>query len=561
MTEFVSSAANSDDSRCFDAAPSDPCPLPHPPTNPTRSFWLATSSPPAEASPAPEHPGPGTIDVAIIGSGITGISAVYHLVHSDELPASVKSIAVFEARDFCSGATGRNGGHLTPASALAFNDLAADEAYLNTHIDAIEPSSSRTPADVIRRILTLEAKTAFDITEIVEKAKIAAASESAEQSGRTVEDVELVNQKNWHLCFTAGEEAGFEASLAAASDAGLVDFVQRIRKVSKEECDRTLEHPVGVHCAYEIPGGTVHPRRLVTLFWRLAHRRALDRKLSLKLYTHTPIESLTSPHGSSSHPTELHTTAGATFRARYVIHATNAYVSHLAPQLSGPTSPSGPHLGVVSTRAQCIAALPTSQARHWPMGFSLHDGFEYLHQRPVRSASSSTLSASAVPPPPLIFGGGRYLSDSMEYGISDDGAVHPTISHFLRSFLVRTWPGIFPSPPVSETPTLAPVSHEWTGIIGMTRSKNPLVGPLPAGTPPFSSSAATTSAANATAVPGQYVAAGYSGHGMTRAFACARIVVDMLLADANGRAEQWTVPEWFPACYLTMLPGRGDGAC
>ena len=56
---------------------------------------------------------PESSDIVIIGAGYAGISAAYHLVNSHlDDSASKKSITILEARGVCTGATGRNGGHL-----------------------------------------------------------------------------------------------------------------------------------------------------------------------------------------------------------------------------------------------------------------------------------------------------------------------------------------------------------------------------------------------------------------------------------------------------------------
>jgi glycine/D-amino acid oxidase-like deaminating enzyme len=55
----------------------------------------------------PEHS-----DIVIIGAGYAGVSTAYHLVK--EPSDANQSITILEARSACSGATGRNGGHLRP---------------------------------------------------------------------------------------------------------------------------------------------------------------------------------------------------------------------------------------------------------------------------------------------------------------------------------------------------------------------------------------------------------------------------------------------------------------
>lgn len=52
---------------------------------------------------------PQHTDILIIGAGYAGVSTAYHLVKETK-----KNITILEARGACSGATGRNGGHLRP---------------------------------------------------------------------------------------------------------------------------------------------------------------------------------------------------------------------------------------------------------------------------------------------------------------------------------------------------------------------------------------------------------------------------------------------------------------
>lgn len=80
--------------------------LPKP--NPTPSLWQQ-----------PPHPTVAKVqsnlaeetDIVIIGSGVTGCGAVHALLHHPN--AKGLHITVLEAREICSGATGRNGGHIS----------------------------------------------------------------------------------------------------------------------------------------------------------------------------------------------------------------------------------------------------------------------------------------------------------------------------------------------------------------------------------------------------------------------------------------------------------------
>lgn len=102
-----------------------------PVTNPTRSFWMFPPSPIAShCSDLPPH-----ADIVVIGSGITGTSVARTLLDRAHAHGKLPVLLMLEARDACSGATGRyvcthlpfhsgwsfeqhhlhrNGGHISP---------------------------------------------------------------------------------------------------------------------------------------------------------------------------------------------------------------------------------------------------------------------------------------------------------------------------------------------------------------------------------------------------------------------------------------------------------------
>lgn len=58
---------------------------------------------------------PDHSDIVIIGAGFAGASTAYHLTKRNAFnSAQAKSITILEARGVCTGATGRNGGHIRP---------------------------------------------------------------------------------------------------------------------------------------------------------------------------------------------------------------------------------------------------------------------------------------------------------------------------------------------------------------------------------------------------------------------------------------------------------------
>lgn len=78
-------------------------PVALPRKNPTVAYW---QDPPDEIADLRSTPQlPESADVIIIGSGITGASIAYNILSR----APKTKIVILEARQACSGATGRNG--------------------------------------------------------------------------------------------------------------------------------------------------------------------------------------------------------------------------------------------------------------------------------------------------------------------------------------------------------------------------------------------------------------------------------------------------------------------
>ncbi|KAG6882502.1 hypothetical protein C0992_011480, partial [Termitomyces sp. T32_za158] len=89
------------------ASPGLPVPVP------TEAYWQIPKAPVAEWG---QHDAvPAYADVVVVGSGITGTAVARTLLDwgRDHRRQGVR-IVMLEAREACSGATGRNGGHITP---------------------------------------------------------------------------------------------------------------------------------------------------------------------------------------------------------------------------------------------------------------------------------------------------------------------------------------------------------------------------------------------------------------------------------------------------------------
>jgi glycine/D-amino acid oxidase-like deaminating enzyme len=98
-------------------------------------YWLDTS--PAGPDRSDTEIG-GDVDVAVVGAGLTGVSAALHLARKGA------KVAIFERQTVAWGASGRNGGMATPGLAIGFREAiarygfpTASTLYL-TYYDAID---------------------------------------------------------------------------------------------------------------------------------------------------------------------------------------------------------------------------------------------------------------------------------------------------------------------------------------------------------------------------------------------------------------------------------------
>ncbi|KDR71753.1 hypothetical protein GALMADRAFT_253501 [Galerina marginata CBS 339.88] len=540
---------------------------------PTQSFWLDTHG----ANPLAEEGSTGILtqdaDVCVIGSGITGVSAAWHLskiLGKEEGLDSGEStsVVILEARQFCSGATGRNGGHLTRNVFSSF--LARQAAH-----DTSEATKS----------YILEQYTSDALVRFVADRNLEEEVDLVEGGHVTVfryKDEETEARENW------------EAAKAAGLDVD-VKWIGQDELIEKYGLNRELNYTGVSHV-----GHNLWPCKLVTHLFKEAQSTA--KNVNISLHTKTPVSAITRDFWPLSDDAQvlsatrrrrwkLHTARGS-IRCAYVVHATNGYAAHLLPFLAGieesseeassssgpsntggsrpppgeehPPQPLPPHphprpqpsplprgmYGIVPTRGQvgAVRASVGPSELAWRNSWNGGDGgWEYWFPR-YQDTNANSTNSTTQKKPLIILGGGRQFSGGkLEAGIADDSNVNPLVSKALRSFLPRFFPDQFVAPADNKKdeplPTEDPWEMEWTGIMGFTKGGDPFVGPV---VPPSSFEEGATHESN---YEGQYIAAGYTGHGMPRAYACAEVVAGMISAQISG--EPWTKPSWLPEWYLT----------
>ncbi|CAG8597315.1 15055_t:CDS:2 [Acaulospora colombiana] len=514
-----------------------PGPAALPVSNPTKAFWT--------------HPGlstdwPISISVAV---------ELGKLVRQENV-GDIK-VVILEARDFCRSFTIRS----------VFNSIANCRLWRNWY----EGSSMLKSINLIEKLFqdAMEKHTVSSLLNLIEE-------------GGWAKDVDLIEGgHNELLASSDGVDEG-RADWRKAVDAGII-----------KENDVTWFTPEEAKDVR--PGHNLWPVRLVTKMFELArdgknatestpgvqssqqsnnssYSSTIARILSnilpsssksgaenqgttrvggksnnqdpyrLILHTHTPAHSVKSNVQKSGRKWAVETSRGIV-HTDTVVYATNAYASHLLPQLAGPK-------GIIPVRGQVVAvrALVGYIDEGWKekggvvgltrSGWGGNQGFEYWFPRPNPSHPSATPTQNeeelptdntgpnkGIQRPLVILGGARETLKDKGYGMyeTDDSKLDAEASAGLRRFLHSVFPGQY------STNDLESVSKnievEWVMLL-----KSDLVGRV--------------KDANGTIVPGQYISAGYTGHALA----------SLIWRDIKQPNKDWTIPDWLPRHYLTQSP-------
>lgn len=150
--------------------------LPDPPT--TESFWQKNPLFPELVSIRSKTL-PSSADIIIIGSGIAGASVAYTILNECETTGIEQRVVLLEAREICSGATGRNGGHIKTTPYHAYTQYkarfgAADARKLcefeMMHLPTLLEIARREEIDAaeVREVDTVDVFTDYDMWKKVQ---------------------------------------------------------------------------------------------------------------------------------------------------------------------------------------------------------------------------------------------------------------------------------------------------------------------------------------------------------------------------------------------------------
>ncbi|KAJ5651341.1 uncharacterized protein N7484_005064 [Penicillium longicatenatum] len=449
--------------------------LPHP--RPTVSAWQEPRHPTVGATQSSKLP--SEVDVAIIGSGVTGCGVAYTLLNHPN--ASKLRVIILEAREAVSGATGRNGGHL-----------------VSNADDLFPPVAEAMGMEEAKSVAHLSERTIARLKEIV--------------AGLSKEDQTAVELRCLASTIVFEDMDTFREAQQA------IEFVQQNKDQSAYALPETMvsvEHAIEkwkytsniVGAAQQTGAAALWPYRLFTALYKILLEQNPGR---FTLETNTPVTSIIhDSKAAKDNAAYLLQTPRGSIRTRHVIHCTNGHAGHLIPGLVGKLwpvratmshqkmGPSFPQLGgQFSWTYRNKPSLDPSTG--------ITDIGLYYAQQNARTGD-------------LWIGGEVQKIDEMLS--ADDSVVSELAKRNLCSVVPKILHGSGPVEPISV----------WSGIMGFTADGLPLVGQLP---PAFTERAGG----------GEWIAGGYNGHGMDKAWSCGEAVAQMILGEQP--------PSWMPKSFL-----------
>lgn len=262
--------------------------------------------------------------------------------------------------------------------------------------------------------------------------------------------------------FAAYEAASFAAYENAGGDTSHIKVYTGKEAQQKTGIDLALS-------AYEWPAGSSHPAKLAQ--WLL--RAVIDK--GARLFTFCPALEIT--REESSQLWEVSTPRGKIV-AEKIIHCTNAYADFLLPHL-GPL--------VTPNRAQAHSMIPTpslSGKDALTKTFSLRYSLEHFYSL-IQRQGDGTLILGVSRSNPLLSAETLATRETFDDSYFNQEMVDDALKHFNL---------IFPTYGADGVAHGEGLDYSWTGIIGMTGDHIPFVGEIDG-------------------LPGQYICAGFNGHG------------------------------------------------
>ena len=363
-------------------------------------------------------------------------------------------------------------------------------------------------------------------------------------------DCDLTFSRSYDIYLDADQLANAKKFYDFLVEQGL-DFMDDVKYLSQEEAqgvsrsvpqnvtfastDSTLEKTAKVRNAqggFSFSAGHLWPYKLVAGLIRVAVSRGLNLQSKTMV---TEIGKTRTPEGLW--PV---TTGRGVIYARKIILATNAFTSALAPEYSK---------AIVPCKGLCtqLQTAPGAPYQKLPETYAIRHGpGAFIYQISRKDGS-------------IIVGGAQYTyrdEPDQWYNNTDDGTLIQNVEHYFDGYMQRTFFGWEDSQ--------ATVKHIWTGgkqsisplhiqcafaicftnplspaitVMGYSADSLPHIGAIPG-------------------KPGQFIAAGFNGHGMPVIFLCGKAIAQM--AQESISFQETGLPQLFETSAARLDPVYND---
>ncbi|ETS79412.1 hypothetical protein PFICI_09265 [Pestalotiopsis fici W106-1] len=471
--------------------------------NPSPSYWL--EDPPHPELVDTQSPGlPERADIVIVGSGITGAAVVRSVLQASSGAAKggKPRVVVLEARTLCSGATGRNGGHIKSSPHELFARLKGN--FGPERAAAV----TRFQLAHVKILTELCQSEGWDVAEC-----------------REVETVDLyLDPEDRDKVF---EEVRELRKWIPELDIETYDAASAQKKFDVNK------FVVG---AISYTAGALWPYRFVSSVWRDLLAQFGE---NLSIETRTAVTDI--QVGDTENTAYRVVTDRGIIECNHVVHATNGFAGQFVPGLRGKLS---------SLLAHMSAQRPGKQfpdyggSRSWSVIYA-KSAFDYITQRPTVNGV----------PGDIMLGGG--FDRSRDQGLSVIGRYDDS-SEAIDALTVNHIGNIFPtifSPQWGDDQEGGRIKKYWTGVVALTGDLLPFVGRLD---PKLTGRRPRQVKKSSGVDAGEWIAAGYCGDGMVWAWLSGTALGAMITGrekdkspatpgHPGGRLEDWFPHELKPS--------------
>ncbi|KAG9243253.1 FAD dependent oxidoreductase-like protein superfamily [Calycina marina] len=347
--------------------------------NPTLPVWQTNPHPLHDHRSTEELP--ETCDVLIIGAGFAGVATVYNLVNGEDIGGTSElSVVILEARGACSGATGRNGGHVRP-----------------DHFGTIPTYAKRFGLKAAEEFAEYEIANFHAIKKLVRQQKI---------------DCDLVVTRTCTAFTNQRTLDKYKPNYEMLAGLPYMDDFQFVIGEAAE----SISGVKGALACSSYTAASVFPYKFIM--------HLLDSALNtghVNLQTHTPVIGISkAPDGTLVVKTErgfIHT--------KKVIHANNGYVAGLLPEYKHSIIPCKGICSHITVPEEKVAPLLTNSY----IIATTDNGMDYLIPRPDGS---------------IIVGGASHMfrADKHQwYNNTDDSILIEAVKDYYDGYMQRTFQG------------------------------------------------------------------------------------------------------------------------